>query len=202
MEYWRGRRRAEGTLRNDHYKHFFTTHFGYEDGFYDGKRMLDIGCGPRGSLEWATGAARRVGLDPLADSYRDLGIEDHAMEYVAAPAEAMPFDEGYFDVVTSFNSLDHVEDLDAVIREIGRVTALGGNFLLLTEVNHPPTATEPITLSWDVLDRFARDFRLLEQRRFELHPKGIYDAIWEDRRYDELDPTVRPAYLSAQFRRT
>ena len=29
----------------------------------------DIGCGPRGSLEWATMAAERVGLDPPVNKY-------------------------------------------------------------------------------------------------------------------------------------
>lgn len=49
-----------------------------------GRRVLDVGCGPRGSLEWADRARVRVGLDPLVDAYRELGVADHAMGYVAA----------------------------------------------------------------------------------------------------------------------
>ncbi len=117
---------AEGELRGDHYGGLFTGLVGVEPNFYAGKDVLDIGCGPRGSLNWAEMARRRVGLDPLAEDYRELGIDSHPMEYVAAAAEEMPFDDASFDVITSFNSLDHVEDLDRTIAEIKRVLRPGG----------------------------------------------------------------------------
>jgi SAM-dependent methyltransferase len=100
----------------------FTDLVGLDAGFYRGKAVLDIGCGPRGSLEWADEASRRVGLDPLADDYRELGTDAHAMDYVAAGSEAMPFGDGEFDVVATINSLDHVDDLGRTVAEIKRVT--------------------------------------------------------------------------------
>ena len=87
---------------------------------------MDIGCGPRGSLEWAEMATVRVGLDPLAESYRELGTEEHRMQYVASGSENVPFPDGTFDIVTSFNSLDHVHNLNKTIREIKRVLKPGG----------------------------------------------------------------------------
>jgi len=66
LYYWRQRKNAEGTLSNAHYKDFYTIHFGLPESFYERKVILDIGCGPRGSLEWADMALRRIGLDPLA----------------------------------------------------------------------------------------------------------------------------------------
>ncbi|MCK6458674.1 MAG: class I SAM-dependent methyltransferase [Planctomycetes bacterium] len=201
LGYWRGRARQEGQLRNDHYARFFTEHFGLDRGFYEGKRVLDIGCGPRGSLEWASMAAERVGLDPLADSYRALRTERHAMSYASSPAERMPFPDGRFDVVSSFNSLDHVEDLDRVISEIARVVKPGGLFLLLTDVNHDPMPCEPICYSWDIVSRFGPAFDLIEERRYEPHPKGIYDAILSGVRYDDANPAPRKGVLSALFRR-
>jgi len=155
MGYWRGRLEIEGVLGNAHYEHVFTAQFGLEPAFFHGKRVLDVGCGPRGSLEWATGAAARVGLDPLADRYRELGIERHAMSYVRAPAERMPFGDASFDVVASLNSLDHVDDVDRAVGEITRVAAPGATWLLTVEVGHEPTATEPHSLSWDVAESFA-----------------------------------------------
>lgn len=87
LQYWRRRAQVEGTLGNAQYERIFTVHFDLTPDFYAGTRILDVGCGPRGSLEWATMAAERVGLDPLADTYRQFGIDHHAMTYVAAPAE-------------------------------------------------------------------------------------------------------------------
>src|SRR5512145_2406788 len=129
---WRKKLRQEsGQLSHRHYERFYTTFFGIEREFYAGKRIVDIGCGPRGSLEWADMAAERVGLDPLVSAYRALGIDRHRMAYVNAPAERIPFPDAYFDVVTSFNSLDHVDDLGQAIREIKRVAKPGGLFLLI-----------------------------------------------------------------------
>ena len=39
-------------------------YFNLDKSFYKNKRILDVGCGPRGSLEWDDMALERVGLDP------------------------------------------------------------------------------------------------------------------------------------------
>ncbi|MGQ0612370.1 MAG: class I SAM-dependent methyltransferase [Planctomycetaceae bacterium] len=201
LDYWRGRARREGQLRNGHYEAFFTAHFGLAPAFYAGKRILDIGCGPRGSLEWASMAAERVGLDPLAASYRALGADRHAMRYVPAPCERIPFSDAHFDVVSSFNSLDHVADLDRSIAEIGRVAKPGGLLLLLTDVDHQPTPTEPLAYGWDVLEKFSAAFDCLEERRYEAHPAGLYDALIASVSYNASDLDRRKGVLSARLRR-
>ena len=170
-------------------------YFGLEPSFYAGKRVLDIGCGPRGSLEWASMAAERVGLDPLVESYRSLGIDKHQMSYVGVGAEHIPFDDGHFDVVASFNSLDHVDDLDAALREIARVTAPGGTWLLVVDVAHGPTVTEPQRLEWDLLDALAPDWELVERRAFARPSDNVYDNLRAARPH-EGGPGVLSAVLS------
>ena len=66
--YWKARRQRKGGFTYTDFKYFYTTHFGLGYDFYNGKNILDIGCGPRGSLEWADCTSERVGLDPLANS--------------------------------------------------------------------------------------------------------------------------------------
>ena len=155
LAYWRARRIAEGELDNAHFEAEFTGMVGLDRGFYADKDVLDVGCGPRGSLVWADELARRrVGLDPLAAEYLALGADRHAMEYVAAPAEAMPFAGASFDVVTSLNALDHVDNLDGAVAEIKRVLRPGGHLLIAVEVGHEPTWTEPQALDWDVWRAF------------------------------------------------
>jgi SAM-dependent methyltransferase len=187
LAYWKERQAEEGVLTNDWYVDSFTTAFGIDPSFYIGKRVLDIGCGPRGSLEWATMASERVGIDPLAKRYEQLNGGLHDMTYVAAKSEDMPFPEAHFDVVSSFNSLDHVDDLDATIREITRVTAPGGMFLLLVLVNHLPTRTEPLSFSWDVLTRF-RGFQTIEERRLERVGVGVVSDAMQNVPYDDHGP--------------
>jgi len=193
-----------GDLRKTHglYEHFYTEFF--EMGSYEGKKVLDIGCGPAGTLEWADEAAERVGLDPLADEYRaHLNVSAHKMQYMAGYSEAIPYPAGYFDVVCSFNSLDHVDYLDATVAEIKRVTAPGGFFLLLTEIHLWPTLNEPLVLPWEVVDQFAQEFRLLGSGHFEKHPMGLYQSLWSDigsvTPFDHADPRPRYGVLTAKF---
>ena len=202
LGFWVEQAKAQGgRLRNDHYRELFTTAFGLTDEDFAGRRVLDVGCGPRGSLEWADGAAERVGLDPLADDYRTLGTARHAMRYVNAPAERMPFEDGAFDVVATLNSLDHVDDLDATIAELTRVCAPGGRLLLMCEVGHEPTPTEPLTFEWDVLDRFRPAFDVALERRFEMVDGGVYVGMWTGRTWDETDTSKRAGFLVARLER-
>jgi SAM-dependent methyltransferase len=199
LAYWQDRKRIEGQLSNDHYEFLYTEHFGLPREFFDGKRMLDVGCGPRGSLEWAVTARQRVGLDPLAALYAELGTSAHAMEYVASGAEHIPFADGHFDVVTTVNSLDHVEDLDATIAELMRVLRPGGTLLLLTDVNHDPTPCEPHNISWDIVDAFMCDLRVVDQRHFEKDAVSMLTSLRTAQPYDHLQPQRRYGILSVRF---
>lgn len=201
LRYWRNRREQEGVLSNAHYEPFYTRHFGFEPSFYTGKVILDIGCGPRGSLEWASNAARRIGVDPLAEEYLKLGASEHGMEYIAAPSESIPLPDGACDAVFSFNSLDHVEDFDKTVREIKRITKPGGVFLLLVEVNHPPTTCEPHLLTpGRLLSSFEPEFKCVNLRAYEpIGKTGIYNSIDENMIIPDPRSTTRIAYLSAHF---
>jgi len=206
LAFWESRVRQHGVLANDHYEHFYTSHFGLTETFYRDKRVLDIGCGPRGSLEWAADALC-VGADPLAMAYRRLGTAHHAMHYVACGAEALPFDDGSFDVVSAFNSLDHVDDLAAAAAEISRVVAPGGVFLLLVAIHEQPTTLEPSACDWDVVDRFRPALALLEQRHIEYTVFSaecygdIYQSLRRGRAFDHRNPAERYGILSAKFSR-
>jgi SAM-dependent methyltransferase len=196
LAYWRRRHEDESTLSNDHYEYSYTRQFELTRADYAGKRVLDIGCGPRGSLEWATEAAERVGLDPLADDYRRFGTGRHKMTYVAAGSEAIPFPDGHFDIVTAFNSLDHVEDVDATIREMTRVTKDGGIGLVIVEVNHEPTATEPHELRWDVVNRFE-GWRIVSETRAAV---GDSHDVYKELRGSE-PYTSGPGWLAVRLER-
>lgn len=199
LRYWKKREFSDGTLANDHYEPFYTIHFGLSKDFYATKVVLDIGCGPRGSLEWANNAKERIGLDPLAEDYLKLGANKHEMKYVASGSEEIPFGDSYFDIVCSFNSIDHVEDLKRTISEIKRVLKSGGTFLLLTDVNHKPTPTEPQEISWDIVEEFAPEFELVSQEKFEKNKKAMYGSLRDREEYDFNNSEERYGILSAMF---
>lgn len=202
LGYWKKKHRAEGVLSNDHYVHFYTGHFGLDPEAYRDKVILDIGCGPRGSLEWADMARRRIGLDTLAREYMALGADRHAMEYFDAPSEAIPLDDGACDAVFSFNSLDHVESIEKTVAEIKRVLKPGGWLLLLVEINHPPTKCEPHTLTpQGLVDAFAPELRVRDAKAYRMVEKGMYQSILRNARYPDPFSVTEEAFFSARFDR-
>jgi SAM-dependent methyltransferase len=202
LRYWRGVTRP---IRNDrarlehersHYEHFFTAFFGLTRDDYAGKALLDIGCGPCGSLEWAAEARERVGLDPLADEYRKLAHDTQKMSYCAALSEAIPFPDGHFDCVSTLNSLDHVDDVAATVKEIKRVTAPGGRILLIVEIGHAPTPTEPHYLDESIVEAFAPEFEVVSERTFGVRDDhNLYASLLDAIPYIPGEPGIFCARL-------
>ncbi|UJX40342.1 class I SAM-dependent methyltransferase [Desulfovibrio sp. JY] len=164
--FWKKELAEKGFLPNAHYEALFTTLFGLEKAFYDGKRLLDIGCGPCGSLEWADNAAQRVGLDPLAEAYGFLERAPQEMEYTPDFVEHIAFPDASFDVVTSINSLDHVDDLAQATAEMARVVRPGGHILIACEISPAPKPCEPTLVGWDLAAHFSGKWRVLDASRF------------------------------------
>lgn len=170
--------RGGGKLPNAHYQAAFTDGFGLEPSYFAEKKVLDIGCGPRGSLEWAPDTSICYGLDPLADQYLKLNKGRHRMTYVNAPAEAIPFASDYFDMVSSLNSLDHVDDLEQVLKEVHRVLKPGGDFLLLADVHDKPALCEPVVLGWDLPERLSSAFEVIFVKQLKRNKK-IFQSLRE-----------------------
>ena len=95
-----------------------------------GKRVLDVGCGVKPYLPYFSDATSYVGVD----------VQDNPNADVHGAIEALPVDDGSFDVVLATQVLEHVDDPSAAVRELHRVTAPGGRVLASTHgvmVFHP-----------------------------------------------------------------
>jgi len=100
-------------------------------GFSPQGRILDVGAGGEGVVYRAV-QRPIVGLDRSEDEIRELKDRGLAggVEWVCADARSMPFDDGEFDVVTSFFTLMYIrgeEDKRGTIREMARVLRPGGS---------------------------------------------------------------------------
>jgi SAM-dependent methyltransferase len=84
-----------------------------------GARVLDLGA-RTGSFQTPRPDLVIVRLDLEVVAGRGSGF------YVAADAARMPFATAAFDAVISNHSLEHFVELDATVREIGRVLRPGG----------------------------------------------------------------------------
>ncbi|MDA9121210.1 glycosyltransferase [Flavobacteriales bacterium] len=200
LNYWTKKKASEEDLSNKHYEFFHTTHFNIPVSFYADKTILDIGCGPRGSLEWANGAKRRMGLDPLANEYKKLIDQNQGMEYICASAEDIPLQTGECDAVFLFNSLNHTENIEQTLQEVIRITKLGGILLLLVEVNHEPTVCEPHKISQtQLLDLLGKAFECESLGLYQTHPDGIYQAVRQNIELPDPKNNGAIGYFSAKL---
>ena len=90
-----------------------------------GKDVLEAGCGTGLLMERLRGAgAAIVGADisrGMLERARGRGLT-----VVQSDLRRLPFRDSSFDIVYSFKVLAHVEDLPAALREMVRVTRIGG----------------------------------------------------------------------------
>jgi SAM-dependent methyltransferase len=113
----------------------------YGDAFFElvpepGGRTLEIGCGEgRVSRDLRKRAHRVVGVDAVAALVAAAREADPESEYVVADAAALPFPDGSFDLVVSYNSLMDIDDMAGAVREASRVLRAGGRFCIC--VTHP-----------------------------------------------------------------
>ncbi len=117
----------------------------------EARRVLDVGCGighwGRTLLPFLPGDATIDGVDhepSFAERANakaaELGIA-HRARYQAASVEALPFEDGTFDLVTCQTVLMHVPDVPTALREMIRVLRPGG----LVAVVEPDNLGEAMT---------------------------------------------------------
>ncbi|HEY4411409.1 MAG TPA: class I SAM-dependent methyltransferase [Gaiellaceae bacterium] len=97
--------------------------------------VLDLGCGSGyGSAQLARTARRVVGGDiseaAIAYAQANYGAPD--VEFVVLDAISLPFANESFDVVCSFETIEHLPDRDAYLAGVARVLRDGGTFIVST----------------------------------------------------------------------
>jgi SAM-dependent methyltransferase len=102
----------------------------WPDGAAEGRRILDAGCGTGNNLAHFRRFGRTLGVDLSDEALRFC--RGRGVAAARGSLMALPFPDGGFDAVTSFDVIYHrwVEDDRAAVREMARVLAPGGLLLL------------------------------------------------------------------------
>jgi GT2 family glycosyltransferase/SAM-dependent methyltransferase len=122
--------KVEADLFNEHFVRYV-----YAREFCHGQRVLDTGCGVGyGSGHIADVAAYVVGIDNDA---RAVGFaRGHYgrpnVSYLVGDCQSLPFESQAFDVVTSFELIEHLPDAKCYLEEIRRVLKPSGTLVVST----------------------------------------------------------------------
>ncbi|HET7171050.1 MAG TPA: class I SAM-dependent methyltransferase [Gaiellales bacterium] len=183
-----------------------------------GRRTLDLGCGEGRVARDLIAAGHSVaGVDAAPAMVEAARNADPGFDVHLADAAALPFDDGAFDLVVAFMSLQDVDDMEGAVRESARVLEPGGRLCLA--IVHPINSAgrfdggagdSPFVIDASYLERsyhadeIARDGLgitfVSEHRPLESYTEALTDAGLLIERLRE-PPMPEEAVASARNRR-
>jgi 2-polyprenyl-3-methyl-5-hydroxy-6-metoxy-1,4-benzoquinol methylase len=136
-----------------------------------GKAVLDIACGEGyGSAMLASSAARVTGVDiaPEAVAHAQARYRAGNLEFRQGACEAVPLPDASVDVVVSFETIEHHDQHDAMMREIKRVLKPGGALVM----------SSPDKLEYSVRPQYRNPHHVRELTRGEF--AGLLRAFFRN----------------------
>jgi ubiquinone/menaquinone biosynthesis C-methylase UbiE len=133
---WTGERflpwiREHSTIAYEHLHRY-----AYVTTFIKDKRVLDLACGEGyGAKMLSSSAAHVIGIDIDAEVIRHASERYGAsnLEFLQGSIAAVPVQEDHsFDVIICFEAIEHIDDHDAMLREVKRLLKRGGVFVVST----------------------------------------------------------------------
>lgn len=104
--------------------------------FVKGKNVLDIACGSGyGTYELVNAGAKRiVGVDISEESitYARNRYRHNKIEYISGDARKIPLEDNQFDVIVSFETIEHFKEHDKFLKEIIRVSKKNSILIIST----------------------------------------------------------------------
>ena len=111
----------------------------------DDGEVLDLGCGTGyGSFRLSRVARKVIGGDISVEAveYARGHYGAPNLEFAVLDATVLPFGDASFDVVCSFETIEHVDNPKKLVHEVARVLRPGGTFVVSTpraeETTHKP----------------------------------------------------------------
>ena len=138
--------------------------------FVEGKTVLDIASGEGyGAALLASKAQSVTGvdIDPQSVRHAQNNYYDPKLTFLLGSCDSVPLPDGSFDVATSFETIEHHDKHEEMLREIKRVLKPNG-LLIISSPNRLTYSDEPRYVNpFHVKELYFDEFRSLLQARFK-----------------------------------
>jgi len=92
--------------------------------FTKDKKVLDLGCGTGyGSFALSENAEMVFGLDISGEAinYAKNKYTKQNLEFIKLNDSSLPFDDDTFNIIVSFQVIEHIKDIESYLSEIKRI---------------------------------------------------------------------------------
>jgi SAM-dependent methyltransferase len=184
-----GERFIPGAAGEIWYEHWHRYHFVAP--LVAGRDVLDIACGEGyGSALLARHAAHVTGADisPTAIAHARTHYADHAnLDFREADCAALPFADASFDVVVSFETLEHIEAQEAFLDGIRRVLRPGGVLAISCPNKAEYSDKRDHINEFHVRELYREELAALLRTRFPHaawygQRPGFFSVVWPEQR--------------------
>jgi SAM-dependent methyltransferase len=134
-----------------------------------GRPLLDLGCGDGliGEILFRAPGEVDVGLDPWEDQLHRAAASRVYRHVDQAEGRALPYAAESFATVFSNSVLEHIADVEPVLREVGRVLRTEGRFIF----------TVPSEAFRRMLDGYARRMAVGDRKGAEAYALSVDDRL-------------------------
>lgn len=164
-----GERFVPEQVREIWYEHWHRYAFALP--FVEGRSVLDCACGEGyGSALLAGRAATVSGVDisarAVAHARKRYGAGRDNLEFIEADCANLPFEDDAFDVVVSFETLEHIERQSAMLDEFRRVLRPEGLLILSSPDKHTYSDERGYHNEYHVRELYRDELVALVEERF------------------------------------
>ena len=152
--------------------------------FAKGKRVLDIACGEGyGSKLLADIALEVIGVDINEKTIIDASekYKKGNLRFLTGAADNIPLESKYFDVVVSFETIEHHDRHDEMMQEIKRVLKNDGLFIISSPDKLNYSDKRNYVNQFHVKEMYEDEFKSLMQKYFSFttyfYQKVLYGSI-------------------------
>jgi ubiquinone/menaquinone biosynthesis C-methylase UbiE len=143
--------------------------YAYAAQFVSGKKVLDLAAGEGYGSAALAATARQVialELDENAVKHARLKYRSFNLHFIVGSILEMPLCRMGFDAIVCFEAIEHIPDPEALLKEVKRLLAPGGIFLVSTPNKPEYKQTEPSN-PFHVKELDFEEFRAMLSRHFK-----------------------------------